>query len=280
MAESVKSFWNKITDQWKTFFEIMASPPVLISLIITIIATYLSIRSYSDIGVTLVISSIASITAGVLGGIIWDRYRTISGDTILQKKGKSAVRNLSLVAEQLGRLKIRLFNLKDKKEKFPFDEVDHHVITIEKSVISGIEDWIDMVPELEKVSNLAQSITEKTDEIQDVMHEKMGLEKKLKLQDKAQKTEVDSLKREIEEKDKEILRINSDINKLRTQQVSIGGPTISSGISIGSMSPSLSPSMFGNLTVDINRVCSSCGRIYTPTLLSTDKCEECSKKWY
>lgn len=278
MTEPNKSFWSKITTRWKTFFEIMAEPPVIITLIIAIIATFLSIRPYSDPGVTLIISSIASITAGIFGGIIWDRYKAITEDTILQKKGKSAVRNLSLVAEQLGRLKIRLFSLKDRKEKFPFDEVDHHVITIEKSVISGIEDWVDMVPELKKISEIAQSITQESNKFKETLHEKRELEKALKLKDKTQKKEIEELEEQIKQKDTEISRIEKEISKLRNQQVLISGPTIAAGVSIGTVSPSFDPTASNLFSLDSSKTCQVCGKKYIPGLADFGRCEECANK--
>lgn len=278
MKEPNKSFWVRIADRWETFLEVMAGPPVLISLIIAIITTFLSIRSYSDPEVTLIISSIASITAGVFGGIIWDRYKAITGDTILQKKGKSAVRNLSLVAEQLGRLKIRLFGLRERKEKFPFDEVDHHIITIEKSVISGIEDWVDMVPELKKISEIAQSITQESNKFKETLREKAELEETLKLKDKAQKKEISELEKQIKQKDEEISQIEREINKLRDEQVLISGPTIASGVSIGSVSPSLSPSASNLFNLDTSRTCQVCGKKYIPSLGDFGRCEECASK--
>lgn len=281
MKNFVAYLFKDLKEPWRVFINIFFNPVVLVTLILSIFGTYLSTLYYKDDTriIAVLLSILASIFAGILGSVAFDRYKEITGNNILMKKGKSAVRNLSLIVDQLHRLRIRLFEFNSSKVKVPLEEIDHHLVTTEKSVVSGIEDWVDMVPELNTLSKISEFVVEKGDEIQKVVSEKKELEKELGLQDKTQKEKVTSLEGRIKQKDQEISRLYSEVSKLRMQQTSIAGPTISSGMTIGSsLGGTVGSLVSGNLSIASSRNCKRCGKQYqtSPVLVDLGFCNQCS----
>lgn len=279
MWKNIKSYFKDLGKPWLVFVKILSYPPVLITLLITLIATYLSTLFNWDVKFAVSLSIIASLSSGILGGVIFDKYQEYSGNKVLVKKGKSAVRNLSLIADQLHRLRIRLSEFNAKKIRISIDEIDHHLVTTEKSVISGIEDWVDMVPELTTLTKLFETVVERGNKMLGLINEKKELEKELQKQDKAQKEKVTSLESRINQKNKEISNLSFEISKLRRQQISIGGPTISSGLNIGSLSAGAFGNINGNIVNVSNlRNCQKCGNEYNVSSFMVDLglCSNCS----
>jgi hypothetical protein len=215
---------------WGIFITIIISPIVLITFAFTILGIFFSSQFTSNTTLTIILSALASLSAGILGGIVWDRYKEITGNSAFLKKGKSAVRNLSLISDQLNRLRIRIFEINKSKNELSIDELDHHLLTTDKNVTSAIEDWVDMVPDLNTLARIAQSVAEKGNKIKKLLNDKAELEKKLAKQDQTQKSMISNLTKKIEQKDLELEKTYSEISKLKGQQIYISGPTISSGI--------------------------------------------------
>lgn len=281
MKNFIAYLFKDLKEPWRVFINIFFNPVVLITLILSIFGTYLSTLYYKDDTriIAVLLSILASISAGILGSVAFDRYKEITGNNILMKKGKSAVRNLSLIVDQLHRLRIRLFEFNESKAKVPLEEIDHHLVTTEKSIISGIEDWVDMVPELNALAKISEFVVEKGNKIQKLLNEKKELEKELGVQDKTQKDKVSLLEERIKQKDQEVSRLYSEVNKLRGQQTSIAGATISSGMAIGSsLGGTVESLVSGNLSIASSRNCKRCGKQYqvSPWLVDLGICSQCS----
>lgn len=280
--KNINNLFNDLKDPWKIFVNILFHPVILTTLGFSVFGTYISTLNYKDEtkNVAILFSILASLSAGILGSVAFDRYKETTGNSVLIKKGKSAVRNLSLIADQLHRLRIRLSEFNTKKIQMPLGEIDHHLVTTEKSVVSGIEDWVDMVPELTTLTKISETVVERGNKMLGLMSEKKELEKELEKQDKAQKEKVDSLESRISQKNQEISHLSSEISKLRGQQISIGGPTISSGISLGSVS-SVPLNLSDGATIITKRQCSNCKKWYEPSqslyslLMTNNLCDSC-----
>lgn len=270
---------------WQVFINILFHPLILTTLGLSILGTYLSTLYYKEEtkSVAVLFSILASLAAGILGSVTLDRYKEATGNRVLVKKGKSAVRNLSLIVDQLHRLRIRLSEFSTRKIKIPLGEIDHHLVTTEKSVVSGMEDWVDMVPELTTLAKISETVVERGNKMLNLISEKKELEKDLELQDKAQKEKVASLESRINEKNQDIFHLSSEISKLRGQQILIGGPTISSGVNIGSLTAGAFGNVNGNiLNINTSRSCNKCGKQYntSPLLVDLGVCNNCSLLGY
>jgi len=281
MKNTINNMFKDLKDPWKIFVNILFHPVILITLIFSVFGTYLSTLYYKDETKTVAIlfSILASLSAGILGSIVFDRYKEVTGNSILVKKGKSAVRNLSLIADQLHRLRIRLSEFNMKKMRISAGEIDHHLVTTEKSIVSGMEDWVDMVPELTTLTKISETVVERGNKMLGLMREKKELEKVLEKQDKAQKEKVTSLESRISQKNQEISNLSSEISKLRGQQISIGGPTLSSGIIAGSSLIGISSDLSSNvLSINTSRICNRCSKRYEVSQLMVDTglCSNCS----
>src|SRR5687768_5504741 len=86
--------------RWSIFFRIILSPGSVIPLLLMSFCLYLSIFIYSGS-----FSNLLSVTASILGTIAgifikedWDAYR---GNSMLEKKGRSAIRNLESIGHQV-----------------------------------------------------------------------------------------------------------------------------------------------------------------------------------
>lgn len=258
----------KLSEQWKIALSIIFSPIVLIVLLFTIVAFIFAIIFSDKPVLALTLAAISSISSGVLGGIAWEKYREKNGDVQFLKKGKSAVRNLVLIADQLNRLRNRLIERDHKKAPLTVDDVDHDLITTEKQVIAAIDDWVDMVPELKAEAEVARSLSQESDKYKELLNEKTELEKSLDQQGADKKM----LEAEIKNKNIELGRVRAEISQLKGQQqlTFTGSNRINRPLSASTLL-----SGFNN----VNRVCSQCGKLYQANGLSTittNKCTDCA----
>ena len=139
-----------LIQKWANFAYVVLSPGALIFLSLTVLGLYLAIARFE--GVLADTLSVFASLASALGGIFlkddWDR---LQGSTFLEKKGRSAVRNLESIDQQISKIRewtVEFLNSR-KVTKDSLREIDRHLSMTKFNVQSGIEDWKDVVPELE-----------------------------------------------------------------------------------------------------------------------------------
>jgi len=258
-----KTFKNsKFCEKWKKFFLVFLSPWPLIFLALSGISIWLSLQYKDNLAFSTLISIIAVLFSGLAGSFIKDEL----GSSILENKGLSAVRNLSSINFQIKQIRnwIKLFISKKKKGKEALEEIYRHLSTTETNIDAGLNDWVDIVPELRKSSEAVKSY-------EDVLREYFEEFLKNKKELLAVGNNIE-LKEKLEKRIKELEKEMKGLKKEPSQMLShsLGGTMISSGL--------------GSSVLFSNKTCSVCGKTYiddfsSPMLYGSNICPECRKNY-
>ena len=202
-----KSFSQK----WKDFFGTMLSPGTTLFGIATALLLALSFVFSKDIYISIIFGTLASLTAGVVGGLISKDIVEKSGKSALSEKGKSAVRNLSTIDQKLSDL-LQWTNNSGVNKK----EIGRHIGLILLDINSAREDWVDVLPELEEIKQeyeKAQSLMQK------YKNDVVKLESQLTASKGKNREVKKKLKVEIEDKKKDIKKLEKEIKSLKERGV-------------------------------------------------------------
>lgn len=280
--------WNKFINSkffksWIAALTIILSPGFLISTGATCLSLYLSVSYKENIPFSNVMAIIGSIFGGVAGAFFKDEYDKASGRNILEKKGRSALRNLQGIRTQLRNIELWVaeFSKRTKKQgdKRIFEEINRHIATTSLNITAGLEDWVDIVPELKEKSEKAAEIEKKYKEVaQSVMVEILEKRKELaSVKDEKIETE---LKKKISDLEKQIKEIKRDRNQethgiiwnsngVLNQPFDIAGGSLNDGILASSF---------------INKKCEKCGRPISPDFsvlrMNSNRCDDCQDSVY
>lgn len=193
--------------KWINFLVVVFSPAFLIVLVLTVFSVYFSIKLKDQNILSSFLTIIASILGGISGGLFYGEYNKGLDDNMLRKKGLSAVRNLKTIQEQASNLKkwiIGFIKSEKYKETDCLSEMNRHITTMEMNIVSGYEDWIDLVPQLSEAK-------EKMEEVKDMV-EKI-YEKKKKLTESKDKDEKEKLGKQISLLEKQVKLLKEKNNK-------------------------------------------------------------------
>lgn len=239
------SLLKRLGVKWGVFAEIIFSPGSSIFIALGAFCLFFSIFVFvSPLSDFLsILSAVLTAVAGIFIKDDWDKLR---GESILEKKGLSAIRNLDSLAEQLTRLRkwTENFISMDTEKKRDLEEINRHLETMRLSIRSGLADWADIVPELKKLKEAEEryrgTVEAYVEEI---------LESKKKLlgagEDKESRERLESRIRELED----------SVEKLREEQPKVFSSAASGAPLVDSLSPVWDP-------YASRKICSRCGRTY------------------
>ena len=271
----MKNFINK----WSVFLSIVFGPGSVIFILLTLIGLVLAYYFKGNVLFATLLSILSSVFAGIAGNFIKDDYDTFLGKNTLEKKGKSALRNLQTISTQLCNLRVWISDFqkdKNKNQKDPlFNEIDRHISTIQLNITSGLEDWVDIVPELkEKIQENAEIEKKYKDLAQSYFNELLEKRKELILSNDKIKTE------ELKEK---INNLEKQMKSLRSEQVHASGPVSISG-GYGGRIVYNDPARYGSMVVPQSGLsCSRCGKKFITNnvglgLIGSMYCDNCRKE--
>lgn len=256
--------------KWSNFGSIIFSPGSGIALLLAVISQGFAIIVFTG-ALSNLLSIFASISAAIAAIFIKDDWDKLQGNSMLEKKGKSALRNLDAINQQVIQIRrwIRGFITKKETAKRELEEIDRHLDTMVMHLKSGLADWIDIVPELKQKEEVSKSYDET---IKAFIEERLENQKKLLNAgtDKDLKIQLEKRIKELEEK----------VKVLRKEQY---GVFSSPGIAIGSasLSPSMSPNII-SISNSNKKKCIKCGKQYNDDffglgypLSSENICSEC-----
>lgn len=207
--ETISSL-HKLLDEWKIFARGLFRPLVIIPLGLTIIALWVANIPDVDKGVSLILQIIATLFAAIAAGFFYDVIRNIAESNILVKKGLSAVRNLSLA-----RLKTK--NISDRaKGGASVEEVKNLLSLLEKDIANATQEWNDILPGVGKIEEVYSLLAEKESYLDLNEKEKEQLNKQLIEEKQLSEKDKEVLKKKLDEKEKKILELSHEINKLRS----------------------------------------------------------------
>jgi hypothetical protein len=141
--------------EWLNFFRLLFNPWFFFLLIIIVLIFLFSYLTVSDKKIVLVLNIVASIFTAFAGSIIYDRYKEITGNTILVKKGRGAVRSLFLIVEKVK-------NVSERLEKGASNTEAINILgLLEKDIVLATQEWTDVIPGLVDVELYSNIIKEK-----------------------------------------------------------------------------------------------------------------------
>lgn len=254
MPEELKKFFEK----WTRFLGVILSPGSVIPLILAGISLYFGFTSSNNFSLTILLSVVASVLTAISGFFIKDDWDKLQGNSLLQKKGRSAIRNLESIGQQVDQIRGWIKEFCSEKNKNlsagHLQEIDRHLVTTQFNITSGLEDWIDIVPELRQRDEIRRHYE---DTIQVVIEEVLKNKKELAI------TPEDNQKRE--QLEKRIRDLEGNLKSLERRETFM-----------------LTPSRFSRYVRRPLR-CASCGKLYTGTVSSHSRetsslCSECQAK--
>lgn len=265
---------NTLKRKWLNFFKAIITPVPVFSIIGAVILIAISILYKDKLEFAILINLIGSLFIGIAGAFIKGGYDELNGESILVKKGQSAIRNLSSISHQIIQIRnwISSFIKKDATSKRELEEINRHLETTTMNINSGLADWTDIVPELkqteEVVKNYESLIKTYIDEL---------LKNKKELVAAGENKE---LKKQLEG---QINELELKVKNLRQERSGVFGSGLM--VSPSSSFASVSPMNIGNISNLFSKVCSSCGKLYeentlsTPSVIGSDNlCLDCKKK--
>jgi len=269
-------------DRWLSFVKVVIDPWVLALVAIGyIMAASAVVEDSQSTAVALTLMS--SLIAGIIGGIVTNRWSRIADERSIVARGKVAVRSLKLLLANIvaldRRANVYLTRWKTDGEREGLtdavvatylEEVIGRCEVLEEEALSSIENWTDIVPEADirtqvgLISDLKLQVSQLTGDLELLRTEKEGL--------KGQSEEREQqLRAEIAAKEKEL--------RLTARRLSEG---MSSMGSIAAGFPGLKSHKLKTSTLFESswpsRKCVSCGFVDPPGILRVgNKCPKCDK---
>lgn len=300
---------SSLRKEWKGFAGIVFSPWVIV-LFLTAIAFDAVLVHYTsklstpganiDISLVTVLAFIASLSSGILGGVIGKRWDDFIGERVIVTRGKSAVRSLKLLLGNIVALERRVnkylerhIDENQRENQTPevirtyLEEVIERCRVLGEETISSIENWTDIVPGADIKTQIGL-ISELTSEIEQLALQLHDLTAELEETKGISETETKRLHAEIRKKEKELSEARRELEQKR---IGITGVTVPSvQLTSGSFTlPSAGLVLGGSTFIDAGKIdpgiystrtakCSECGKTFTePTgLISKPSlCPEC-----
>ena len=213
---SVRLIFFKLANEWLSFIGILCRPLILLPIIVSCISLYIANLSDIDKSLALILNIVAAILSALAGGAFYDSIKSITGDTILIKKGISAVRNLALV-----RMKAK--NIYDRvKSNPPLDEISNLLLLIEKDVANSTQEWNDILPGVNRIEEAYNLLSEKETELNSTLMAKEQLENQRREETNLSDAEKAKLKRELDKKEEKIAELSLEVNQLKSKPILSG----------------------------------------------------------
>ncbi|MEI7509035.1 MAG: hypothetical protein WCJ62_06170 [Flavobacterium sp.] len=159
-----------LCNKWKDFFNVVLDPWVLILLAATIcFICYSNSPNTKDKNIISILTLIISLFSAIIGGILANRWSQMADEKVLVARGKSAIRSLKLILINISKIEKRTKHYISQidKEKIDFlitisnfEEIIEKCNVLEEEIISSIENWTDIIPEVENLKTQVGVITE------------------------------------------------------------------------------------------------------------------------
>ncbi len=291
-------FWQDQLDKiktlssaWISILTLLSGPTMIIPCGIAVVAFYAGNMSGVSKEVSLILNIIASVAAAVAGGFAVEWWNKTTGNTIVVKKGQSAVRNLLLIREKAKNAAART------RSESGSDEIENLLGLLEKDLGNSIKDWNDILPAVVETEALYAELDEKERENDSIRSQLERLKADLEKAEKERTLtagEKEDLKKLIAATEEEAAELREEIKELKSvTATSILKSTTSPQLSAfspysGSRRPMENwDSVMGKidkladktLTVTTQKVCKKCGKLYNIRAIGENGlCPKCNRE--
>lgn len=275
--EENKSKQN-LKDKWANFFNIMFDPWVIIMLIATFAFIYYSSQT-EDKKLLAIITLIISLVSGLLGGIVANRWAQMTELKVLVARGKSAIRSLKLILLNISNIEKRTkeyiarIDKENKEHKLitsNFEEVIEKCNILEEEIISSIENWTDIIPEVANLKTQIGLVSEMKFRQAELENDISSLNLQIETVKEEGSKEKNELKKLLSDKESDL---NKTKRKLQETESKIN-TSVLSGLTSSFFTLGTSNNLYGSSV--LGNICRKCKKVYQPnTLLSDGLCDEC-----
>lgn len=252
-----------LKDRWRLFGNIILDPWVLILLVASAAAGYLA-GHQSDPKSIFLMTLIAAICGGILGGILTKRWSEMTDERVIIARGKTAVRGLHLLLNNIAyleeRTKLFLSRQDETAERsdeawVAFEEIIGVCRVLEEEALNSIENWTDIIPEADVKTQIG--MISRLQQLVESLQIDIGRLKSQAEESNKDKAEVAALRKAIQERES-LLQVAQ--SKLLGSRITLG----TSGPAGFSLDPD--PALFvvntGSKLNSVFRSCAKCGTGY------------------
>ncbi len=270
-----------LKEKWAIFFNVILDPWVIIMLISTVAFIHYSTQT-EDKKLLAIITIIISLVSGLLGGIIANRWAQMTELKVLVARGKSAIRSLKLILlnisniEKRTKIYIASIDKENKEHKLitsNFEEVIEKCNVLEEEIISSIENWTDIIPEVANLKTQIGLVSEMKLRQSELEGDISILNKKIETVTEEGSKQKDELQKRLSEKESDLSKTRQKLREAESKiNTSVLSGLTSSPVTLGSGSY-----LFGSTV--LSNTCSRCGKLNLSTaLLSDGLCNDCRTK--
>ena len=231
-----------------------------------------------DKKVSVILDILSALSSSIAGAFLYDTYKNITGDTLLIKKGASAIRHLSLT-----RVKTNNISNRAKIGALP-DEIINLLGLLEKDIANATQEWNDILPGVNKIEEIYALLAEKENELEFEKNERERLDKQLSQEKQLNDSEKTELKKAVQEKDKKVDELYKEVALLKATTARPILTTMSSSsaqaLQVGLLNSSAfvdfsTPQHLGLLSPMLG-ICKKCKRSYKRKSVSdSGLCKDC-----
>ena len=144
-----------LTDRWKAFLSVILDPWIILLLMATASLVWLQVEQ-SDPALIASLTAVIAVFAGVLGGLLTNRWSQETEERAIAGRGKVAVRGLQLILGNVAALHNRVEtylrragddDLSPEVTRTYLEEIIGKCRVLQEELISSTENWTDIVPE-------------------------------------------------------------------------------------------------------------------------------------
>jgi hypothetical protein len=233
---------QNLKEKWGIFLVLLFDPWVIIMLSATLFLLNYS-NSIIDEKLRTILSLILSLVSGLLGGILSNRWAQMTELKVLVASGKSAIRSLKLILLHISKLEKRTKeyitrvvegDIQQRIIVSNFEEVIQKCNILEEEIISSIENWEDVIPEVAdlksnigvisamklKEIDLNVDIAKLKDEIESIRSE--GSKRKQELEHLLSLKESELIVTQRKQKNAEVKISHTVLSGLTTSNITLG----------------------------------------------------------
>jgi hypothetical protein len=206
--------------RWSIFLSTVLDPWLLLLLIGSILLIFMA-TDQNDPKIIALLTILISISSAIWGSRLMTVWHDYTEGKALIRRGKMAIRNLILLLKNINLLEKRVFIYMDRIDngknnktlsKTYFEEIIDKFHIIEEETVNSIEDWKDIIPEADVKTQIG-IISDLKKELAEKQSEKNILLEQFKNIRQESEQERQDLEKQIQIREKEILKLKSDLNE-------------------------------------------------------------------
>jgi hypothetical protein len=266
------------TGEWLVFLSSLWTPWVVLTALPSVVLLMAgSILQSKALAATFNI--IASFLGAVAGGAFLNSYNQKTGNTLLLKKGRSAVRHLSLSRGKTDNILERMKANADK------EELSNLAQLLGKDIEDSIQEWNDIVPGVDQIAFMFKQLGAKERELDELRTSQNDTEKQLQeldRRDKEHMAEKATLKYQLANDDMKIKELIGQIKLIRQGTANTTSTVTSSATAWSGVQGPAGPAYFtsGRATrvggsMRFEHFCSNCGNRFWAKESGENLCEKC-----